>query len=129
MLAAAKDAELPGLIAAHPGIDSGLEAAQRLTPPLIRQLVFAKLRDHNLISAGYKHVDGTSFAAPIAASVAAQMLQANGRLQPQRVKRILIDTARRLPHVPIDRQGWGVIDPRRAVLEAIKTRAEESRKD
>lgn len=129
LLAAAKDAELPGLIAAHPGIDSGLEAAQRLTPPLIRQLVFAKLRDHNLISAGYKHVDGTSFAAPIAASVAAQMLQANGRLQPQRVKRILIDTARRLPHVPIDRQGWGVIDPRRAVLEAIKTRAEESRKD
>lgn len=113
----------------QPGIDSALEAAQRLAPPLIRQLVFAKLRDHDLISGSYKHVDGTSFTAPIAASVAAQMLQANRRLQPQRVKRILIDTARRLPHVPIDRQGWGVIDPRRAVLEAIKTRADEPRKD
>jgi len=82
-----------------------------------------------VISGSYKHVDGTSFAAPIVASVAAQMLQANERLPPQRIKRILIDTARRLPHVPIDRQGWGVIDPRRAVLEAIRAKAEVAGKD
>ena len=43
----------------------------------LRQLVAAKLRDNNVISGAYKHVDGTSFAAPIVSSLAAQMLEAN----------------------------------------------------
>jgi len=30
----------------------------------------------------------------------------------------LVGTARRLAHVDVDRQGWGVVDPRRAVIEA-----------
>ena len=69
----------------------------------------AKLRDNNVISGHYKHVDGTSFAAPIVASVAAQMLEANPALTPHEVKSILMRTARRLPHVPVDQQGWGVV--------------------
>lgn len=121
-LASAKDAELKSLIAAHPGIDGALDAALGLATPLVRQVVLAKLRDNNVISGHYKHVDGTSFAAPIVASVAAQILEAAPELSPQQVKRILICTARRLPHVEIDRQGWGVIDPRRAVLEALRAR-------
>lgn len=129
LLATAQDAELHGLLAAHPGTDPALDGAQRLGAPLLRQLVLGKLRDQHVISGSYKHVDGTSFAAPIAASVAAQMLEANRRLSPQRVKRILIDTARRLPAVAIDRQGWGVIDPRRAVLHAIRARASAGTKD
>ena len=43
-------------------------------------------------------------------------------LSPQQVKRILIDTADRLPSVEIDRQGWGVIAPRRAVELALALR-------
>ena len=39
---------------------------------------------HNVISGAYKHVDGTSFAAPIVSSVAALMLEANPALQPLR---------------------------------------------
>jgi serine protease AprX len=128
-LAGARSTELSALIAAHPGVDAALDSARQLPPPLIRQLVFARLRDQNVISGHYKHVDGTSFASPIVASVAAQMLEANGRLSPQRLKRILIDTARRIPHVPVDRQGWGVIDPRRAVLAALKARGEARQKD
>ena len=61
--------------------------------------------------------------------VAAQMLEANPRLTPQRLKRILIDSARRIPHVPVDRQGWGVVDPRRAVLAALRVRATDGWKD
>lgn len=129
LLATAGERELSAMIAAHPGVDPAIDAAQHLATPLIRQLVFARLRDHSVISGSYKHVDGTSFAAPIAASVAAQVLEANARLSPQQVKRILIDSARRLPHVPFERQGWGVIDPRRAVLAAIKARTTERRKD
>lgn len=119
-LAATRDAELAGTIAAHSGVDAALDAAQALAAPLLRQLVEAKLRDNNVISGSYKHVDGTSFAAPVVASVAAQMLEANPALTPMQAKRILVQTARRIPHVSVDRQGWGVIDPRRAVLEALR---------
>jgi serine protease AprX len=119
-LAGARASELSGIVAAHAGVDAALDAAQPLAPPLLRQLVFSRMREENVISAAYKHVDGTSFAAPIVTSVAAQMLEANGRLAPQQLKRMLIDTARRLPNVAVDRQGWGVVDPRGAVLRAVK---------
>ncbi len=111
------------LLAQSPGIDPALDAARDLVPPLLRQLVVAKLKDNNVISGAYKHVDGTSFAAPIVASVAAQMLQAHPQLTPQQAKLILIRTARRLPHVDPDRQGWGVVDARRAVQAAVEARA------
>ena len=122
-LADAPDADLGRLIAEGRGIDPALDAAADLDPALIRQLVIAKLRDHNVISGAYKHVDGTSFAAPIVAGVAAQMIEASPGLSPQELKRILIQTARRLPHVEADRQGWGVVDARRAVEEAVRRRA------
>jgi serine protease AprX len=123
LLAAAPDAALPATIAAHPGVDAALEAALHLEPALIRQLVEVKLRDNRVISGHYKHVDGTSFAAPIVSSVAAQMIQANPRLTPQQTKLILIRTARRMAAVDVDRQGWGVVSPRRAVEEALALRA------
>jgi serine protease AprX len=47
------------------------------------------------------------------------MLEANPHLTPQKIKRILISTAERLPHYEVDRQGWGVIDPRKAVEAAL----------
>jgi serine protease AprX len=99
-------------------VDPDLDLARGLAAPLLRELVGAKLRDNNVISGAYKHVDGTSFAAPIVAGVAAQMLEANPRLTPQQIKRILIRTARRIVHVPVDRQGWGVVDAAAAVAAA-----------
>lgn len=90
--------------------------------PLLRQLITIKLREGNVISEHYKYVDGTSFAAPIVSSVVACMLEANPDLTPQQIKRILIDTAERLPHIEIDRQGWGVVAPRRAVEVALALR-------
>jgi serine protease AprX len=50
------------------------------------------------------------------------MLEANPSLTPVDVKRILIDTARRLPQVEVDRQGWGVVDPHPAVLRALEAK-------
>jgi len=72
-----------------------------------------------VITRHYKYVDGTSFAAPIVSSLVAQMLEANPSLTPQQIKRILISTAERLPQYEVDRQGWGVVDPRRAVERAL----------
>ena len=114
-----EDADLHSIIKANPGTDGELDAAIDRPVHSIRQIITLKLRQENVISKHYKYVDGTSFSAPIVSSVAAQMLEANPKLTPQQVKRILISTAERLPHYEVDRQGWGVIDPRRAVEMAL----------
>jgi len=119
-LSRASDAELKSELEARRGVDAQLDAAVALEPPLLRQLVLAKIRDHNVISGAYKHVDGTSFAAPIVASIAAQMIEANPELTPQRLKRLLVGTARRIEGVDVDRQGWGVVDAETAVRAAIE---------
>jgi len=118
----APDEELLPLIEENKGVDCDLYDARTLPVYLIRQLVSVKLHEADVISEHYKFVDGTSFAAPIVSSTVACMLEANPRLTPQQVKRILIDTAERLPGVEIDRQGWGVIAPRRAVELALSLR-------
>ncbi|MDQ3219194.1 MAG: S8 family serine peptidase [Acidobacteriota bacterium] len=114
-----EDADLFSIIEANPGVDGELDAATDRPVHIIRQIVTLKLQQGNVITADYKYVDGTSFAAPIVSSVAAQMLEANYALTPQQVKRILISTAERLPHYEVDRQGWGVIEARRAVEMAL----------
>ncbi len=121
-LSGAKDSELGAIIEAHPGVDGDLDQAASLEPPLVRQLVAAKMRGNNVISGSYKHVDGTSFAAPIVASIAAQMIEANPALTPPELKRLLIDTARRIPGVAVDGQGWGVVDAGKAVAAALDAR-------
>jgi serine protease AprX len=115
----AKDSELHKIIEAHPGINADLDAALDRPVHSIRQIVTLKRRQENVITRHYKYVDGTSFSAPIVSSVIAQMLEANPYLTAQQVKRILIGTAERLPHFEVDRQGWGVIDPRKAVEMAV----------
>lgn len=119
-LARTEDANLRSALAAQPGVDPDLDAAVGLDAPLLRELVTLKLRDNNLISGAYKHVDGTSFAAPIVSAIAAQMLEANPGLGPLDIKRMLIGTARRVGKVEVDRQGWGVVDPERAVRVALE---------
>jgi serine protease AprX len=115
----ASDEELLPLIEEHREVDRDIYEARGLPTYLIRQLVSVKLHENDVISEHYKFVDGTSFAAPIVSSTVACMLEANPHLSPQQVKRVLIDTAERLPGVEIDRQGWGVIAPRRAVEVAL----------
>ncbi len=113
------DIDLHKIIRANSGIDAELDAALDRPVHSIRQIITLKLTRENVITKHYKYVDGTSFAAPIVSSVAAQMLEANPQLTPSQIKRILISTAERLPNYEVDRQGWGVIDPRRAVEKAV----------
>jgi serine protease AprX len=121
-LDSAADEELRAIIYSHEGVDKDFEEARDLPIPLLRQLITVKLREGNVISPHYKYVDGTSFAAPIVSSVAACMLEANPGLTPQQVKRILIDTAERVTGVEVERQGWGVVAPRRAVEAASRAK-------
>src|SRR5262249_41453051 len=118
----AGDPELREIIKKHAGVDEDLDHAAELAPYLLRQLVWIKIRDNNVISGHYKHVDGTSFAAPFVSSIAAQILEAAPELKPNDVKLALINTAVRLPHVKVDRQGWGVVNPRAAIAAAVAMR-------
>lgn len=116
----ADDGDLHSIISENFGIDGELDAALDRPVHSIRQIIALKMTHENVINKNYKYVDGTSFAAPIVSSVVAQILEAKPHLTPQQIKRTLISTAERLPHYEVDRQGWGVINPRKAV-EMAKT--------
>ena len=84
----------------------------------LRAWVEERLRAEKIVAAHYQHVDGTSFAAPIVASVVAQMLEVNPALTPAEVRRILLATASPVPGIAAVRQGHGVVDPAAAVAAA-----------
>jgi len=117
------DDALREIMRKHKGVDLALDEACDLPIPMLRQLISIKLQEGNVINQHYKFVDGTSFAAPIVSSIIACMLQANPALTPQQVKKILIDSAERVAGVEVDRQGWGVVVPRKAVAMAEATRS------
>jgi serine protease AprX len=75
--------------------------------------------DSRLISPDYMHVDGTSFAAPIVTSIIAQLLEINPALTPAIVRTILFGTAKRLQNAAAERQGFGMVQPRKAVLKVL----------
>lgn len=91
---------------------TGIEAA--------RKLIGYALHRRKIVATHYQHVDGTSFAAPITASVIAQMLEVNPKLTPAVVKNILVSTASRLGGRRAMRQGFGVINARLAVEKAME---------
>ncbi|MHB8875884.1 MAG: S8 family serine peptidase, partial [Myxococcaceae bacterium] len=115
------DDKLAAVIQANAGVFPALDEARERPPYLLRAIIAAAKKDGLVIDGHYKMVDGTSFAAPIVTSVVAQMLEANPALNPLQVKRILLQTAQRLPNVAVDRQGWGAVQPKAAVARALAT--------
>ncbi len=86
----------------------------------IREAIVRCIQTCKYISAHYMHVDGTSFAAPIVCSLIAQMLEANPQLTPAAIREVLFSTAKRIDNLPAERQGFGVIRPRKALLKVLK---------
>lgn len=86
----------------------------------IRDEVKKRIHNSKFISRDYLHADGTSFAAPVVCSIVAQMLQVHPALSPAAIRNILLTTARKLDHVPVERQGYGVINARTAVQAALE---------
>jgi len=101
------------------------ESMRQLPVATIRAELESSLRENKIVATHYQHVDGTSFAAPIVASVVAQMLEANPSLGPAAVKHILISTADRIHGAPAIRQGFGVLNASRAVEEATRERHQD----
>jgi subtilisin family serine protease len=67
--------------------------------------------------AGYRSVNGTSFASPLVAGVVAQMLQVAPDLGPMEVRRLLRTTASQ-PDRPDPAIGWGIVNADSAVRAA-----------
>jgi serine protease AprX len=110
------------IILSHAGVDKDLDEARGLSGAAAAPAHYYQTSRKNVINEHYKFVDGTSFASPIVASIVACMLEANPKLTPQQIKRILIDTAERVAGVEVERQGWGVVVPRKAVEMALRWR-------
>ena len=81
--------------------------------------VAREMQEAKLLTPHYKHVDGTSFAAPLISSVIACMLQANRSLTPDRIKELLLKAAWNVPGAPRERQGAGAIEAGKAVALAV----------
>ena len=78
-----------------------------------------RIAELKLVTPHYQHVEGTSFAAPIVASVIACMLEANPKLTPGRIRELLGKAAHLVPGAPAERQGRGALDAGRALLLAL----------
>ena len=99
-------------------LDFAVYASNDVT--FIREAIIRRIQTCKYISPHYMHVDGTSFAAPIVCSLIAQMIEANPELTAQAIREVLFSTAKRLDGFPAERQGFGVIRPRKALLKVLK---------
>ncbi|MCB0711374.1 MAG: S8 family serine peptidase [Ignavibacteriae bacterium] len=107
------------VLARETGITKELLSAK--TPLRARSLVLERIRVEKQINTNYKHVDGTSFAAPILSSVVAQMLEANPALTPAEVKNIMQRSAEPIKGVAPEMQGFGLLRADKSV-EVVRSK-------
>lgn len=98
-------------------LDKGL--IHEANPSVIREAVVQRIQQCKYVSGRYQHVDGTSFAAPMVCSVIAQLLEANPALTPLQIREVLFSTAEKMAAYPVERQGFGGIHARKALLKVL----------
>ncbi|MFO7633302.1 MAG: S8 family serine peptidase [Caldilinea sp.] len=79
-----------------------------------------RMNAHKWIHCHYQHVDGTSVAVTQVSAVAAQMFEANPNLSGDDVRRLLLETALRLPHLTPRQAGAGLLQPALAAAAALR---------
>jgi serine protease AprX len=100
---------------------TGLEKyVLQLTTAEKRNAITKRIQTCKYISPYYMHVDGTSFAAPIVCGVIAQMLEINPHLTVREIRHTLFSTAKRIESISPERQGFGIIKPRKAILKVLQ---------
>lgn len=67
----------------------------------------------------YITISGTSMATPIMAGIVADLVQAHPEMSPKEVKQLFTETARRLPGLDANQQGFGVVQPVDAYKKAV----------
>ena len=89
-------------------------AGRYMVGPVPGSSTLAAERADHVVAPGYIQLSGTSFAAPVVAGIAAQMLAANPTWTPDMVKGALMKTARRVPEATLLAQGRGQVNAVRA---------------
>jgi len=84
---------------------------------ILRTAIAKRLEEELVASAFYKMVDGTSFAAPIIASIVAQMIEIDPSITPSEIRNVLVASALPLATQPLLRQGAGVVRQRSAIAQ------------
>jgi len=79
-----------------------------------------EIAERKLVRPEYKLTEGTSFAAPIVASVVCCMLQANPHLSPDDIHKLVISSAFPVPGATIEQQGAGAVDAGTSVAFALR---------
>jgi serine protease AprX len=97
------------------GPGSALSDRDRASVEATLAAATARVRHQKFISPDYQHVEGTSFAAPITASVAAQMLEVDPTLTPALIREGLLSTAKPVEGLRPEVQGAGLLQPAAAV--------------
>lgn len=67
----------------------------------------------------YMSLSGTSMATPVCAGIVALILEADDKLKPDEVKKILMDTAKPLPGLSKFEQGSGLADAKECVIKVL----------
>jgi serine protease AprX len=98
-----------------PGTELAAEARHLLMT--VESAVDPRIAELRLVSPHYHFVEGTSVAAPLVASVAACMLEANRSLTPEQIKRLLVETATCVRGEG-GRQGGGAVNAAAAITAA-----------
>jgi serine protease AprX len=94
-----------------------LSAAGRyMVGPVPTASTLARSKPENVVADGYMRLSGTSFAAPVVAGAAAQLLIANPSWTPDQVKGALMQRARYVPEAPPGAAGVGEINAARSAI-------------
>jgi serine protease AprX len=82
-----------------------------------------QIEEQKLVTPHYQHVEGTSFAAPVVAGIAACMIEANPNLSALRVRELQTAATCSVPGAARERQGAGAIEAGLAVALAMADRS------
>ncbi|HEV2713609.1 MAG TPA: S8 family serine peptidase [Gaiellaceae bacterium] len=91
-------------------------AGRYMVGPVPMTSTLAADKAGNLVEDGYIRLSGTSFAAPIVAGAAAQLLIKHPDWTPDQIKGALMQRARHVPEAPRGEAGVGEINAARAAL-------------
>ncbi len=125
-----KRAAAIAFLLAHPELDDEALVAQAQLPDSylksspedrVNELL-GQAAGQKVVGTYYEHADGTSVAAPLVSGTIAQLLELRPELTPAEVRRILLQTSRRLPNASRERQGRGVL----RAYEAYDVAADEN---
>ena len=91
-------------------------AGRYMVGPIPAAATLPALKPENIVAAGYMRLSGTSFAAPVVAGAAAQILARHPSWTPDQVKGALMKAARHIPDAPRGSAGVGEVNAYRAAM-------------